>query len=132
MSPFAGPPVRGQVHFVTPQIRPVVPSDFLILTVVIFIILWALSPGTLILMVPALVCSLMVSRARVPEALVALVKLTCCLLTSLQSRTYARNGDLRTAKKFGIYAIVLNVFALLMAFMIVVVITTPIIIVFIG
>ena len=66
----------------TPQIRPVVPSDFLILTVVVFILLWAFSPATLIIMVPALVCSLMVSHAHVPKALVAFVKRTCFFLTS--------------------------------------------------
>lgn len=59
---FAPPLVNWQVYFVTPQTRPVTPHNFLILTVVLFILLWVLVPETLVLMVPAVICSFIVSH----------------------------------------------------------------------
>lgn len=45
----------------TPQAKAVTPNNFLIFTVVLFLVLLMLAPETLVLMVPALLCSAMVS-----------------------------------------------------------------------
>ena len=60
------------------------------------------------------------------------MKLICYLaLTYTQSRTYNKTGDLRSAKKFAMFAVILDVSALMMAFVVAVVIPTVLILVII-
>ena len=55
------------------------------------------------------------------------MKLICCLaVIYMQSRTYAKTGDLHSAKKLGMYAVILDVCAILMAFVVAVAITSTI------
>ena len=64
-------------------------------------------------------------QPHIPTAFVALIKPICCLaLVYVQSRNYSKKGDLYSAKKFGMYAAILDVLALVTAFMVAVVATT--------